>query len=149
MYWIKFMKKVSFVFLVFVLSFSLHAREAMDKPNIIYILADDAGIGDFGCYGGTKIMTPFVDKLAKEGMKFTQHYSGSTVCAPSRSCLMTGQHTGHTRVRGNSKTATLKFAKDRTVAQILKEAGYRTACVGKWGLGTHTKDGGPNKMGLD
>jgi hypothetical protein len=106
--------------------------QAAQKPNIIYILADDAGIADFGCYGGTKIMTPHVDALCKDGLKFTQHYSGSTVCAPSRSVLMTGQHTGHTTVRGNANVA-LK-AEDITVAEVLKGAGYATGCVGKWGL---------------
>jgi arylsulfatase A-like enzyme len=117
------------------------------KPNIIYILADDAGIADFGCYGGTKINTPFVDQLAKEGLKFTQHYSGSTVCAPSRSCLMTGQHTGHTTVRGNKKIPLT--AEDVTVAQIMKKAGYITACIGKWGLGENESSGQPNKKGFD
>jgi arylsulfatase A-like enzyme len=117
------------------------------KPNVIYILADDAGIADFSCYGGTKINTPFVDQLAKEGMKFTQHYSGSTVCAPSRSCLMTGQHTSHTTVRGNKRIPLT--AEDVTVAQIMKKAGYITACIGKWGLGENESTGQPNKKGFN
>jgi len=124
------------------------AASHRQKPNIIYILADDAGIGDIGCYGGKKIKTPNVDKLCREGMKFTQHYSGSTVCAPSRSCLMTGQHTGHTRIRGNSKGAALKPA-DITVAEMLKKAGYTTGCVGKWGLGDQGSEGVPWKQGVD
>ena len=76
---------------------------AAEKPNIIYILADDLGINDFGCYGQKIMKTPRIDQMAKEGMQFFNHYSGSTVCAPTRSCLMTGQHTGRTRIRGNSK----------------------------------------------
>jgi arylsulfatase A len=117
------------------------------KPNIIYILADDAGIADFGCYGGKIISTPNVDRLAKEGIKFMQHYSGSTVCAPSRSCLMTGQHTGHTTVRGNKKIPLTP--QDVTIAQVLKNAGYTTGCIGKWGLGENESTGQPNKKGFD
>lgn len=134
-------------------SYSAKAAESNDvnkkieNPNIIYILADDAGIGDFGCYGGTKINTPNVDKLASEGMMFTQHYSGSTVCAPSRSTLMTGQHTGHTRIRGN-KRVPLK-PEDVTVAEVLKKAGYTTGCIGKWGLGGPGSTGAPNEKGFD
>lgn len=122
-------------------------RPALDKPNIIYILADDAGIGDFGCYGGKIINTPNVDSLCEDGLKFTQHYSGSTVCAPSRSVLMTGQHTGNTRVRGNSPVPLLD--EDVTVAEIMKKAGYATGCVGKWGLGTMEDTGSPMKQGYD
>ena len=112
------------------------------KPNIIYILADDAGIGDFGCYGQKKILTPNIDKMAKEGIRFTQHYSGSTVCGPSRSCLMTGQHTGHTTIRGNAGLSLTK--EDIIIPQLLKETGYATGTVGKWGLG-ETRD--KNKKG--
>lgn len=116
---------------------SFTALSQVKKPNIIYILADDAGIGDFGCYGQKKIMTPNIDQMAKEGIRFTNHYSGSTVCAPSRSCLMTGMHTGHTRIRGNGKCS-LK-TDDITIPELLKKAGYTTGTVGKWGLG-ETKD---------
>ena len=123
------------------------ADGGLSRPNIIYILADDAGIGDFGCYGGTKIMTPCIDRLAAEGMRFTQHYSGSTVCAPSRSCFITGQHTGHTRIRGNAGPFLL--SEDPSIAQMLKTAGYRTGCIGKWGLGTNQDSGAPNKKGFD
>lgn len=123
------------------------AVTADEKPNIIYILADDAGIGDFGCYGGKIILTPNIDKMASEGMMFTQHYSGSTVCAPSRSCLMTGQHTGHTRIRGNAKVPLLP--EDVTIGEVLKQADYKTGCVGKWGLGDVKSTGAPNKQGFD
>ena len=118
-----------------------------EKPNIIYILADDLGINDFGCYGQKIMRTPRIDQMAQEGMQFFNHYSGSTVCAPTRSCLMTGQHTGRTRVRGNGK-AFLK-PQDVTVAEVLKQVGYSTACVGKWGLGEADSPGVPNRQGFD
>lgn len=123
------------------------------KPNIIYILADDLGYGDLGCYGQTKIETPNLDRLAEEGMMFTQHYSGSTVCAPSRSVLMTGMHTGHSVVRGNKEYQPegqhpMK-AEAFTVAEMLKEAGYVTGAFGKWGLGFVGTEGDPNNQGFD
>ncbi|MDZ4802084.1 MAG: arylsulfatase [Bryobacteraceae bacterium] len=117
------------------------------KPNILFLFADDLGFGDIGCYGGKIIPTPNVDSLARDGMKFTQAYCGSTVCAPSRSCLMTGQHTGHTRIRGNSRVDLLP--EDVTVAEVLKGAGYRTGIFGKWGLGTAGNNGVPNRQGFD
>lgn len=120
---------------------------AASKPNIIYILADDLGINDFGCYGQKIMKTPRIDRMAGEGMQFFNHYSGSTVCAPTRSCLMTGQHTGRTRIRGNA-AAHLK-AEDVTVAEVLKTAGYQTACIGKWGLGPAGSVGVPNRQGFD
>lgn len=128
----------------FMLIFSLSSAE---KPNIIFILADDLGYADVGFNGQKYIKTPNIDKMRSEGISFTQHYSGSTVCAPSRSCLMTGQHTGQTRVRGNGPGHLLK--EDITVAQVLKEAGYKTACIGKWGLGTYLDAGAPDKKGFD
>src|SRR5712671_1778199 len=94
-------------------------------PNIVFIIADDLGYGDLGCYGQTKIKTPNLDKLASEGMRFTDFYAGSTVCAPSRACLMTGLHTGHTRIRGNSANLALDSS-DLTVAELLKQYSYRT-----------------------
>jgi arylsulfatase A-like enzyme len=116
-------------------------------PNIIFILADDLGYGDLGCYGQTKIKTPNIDRLAAEGMRFTQFYAGSTVCAPSRSALMTGQHTGHTRVRGNEPVPLRP--EDITVAEVLQKAGYKTGAVGKWGLGLANTTGTPNQQGFE
>src|SRR5437016_4571112 len=134
----------------------LQARlQAKHKPNIIFILADDLGYGDLGCYGQTRIKTPNIDRLAAEGMRFTQCYAGSTVCAPSRAALMTGLHTGHARVRGNaSRTNALAQslrAEDVTVARVLKEAGYTTALIGKWGLGDAViaEPGLPRRQGFD
>ncbi len=126
------------------------------KPNIIYILADDLGYGDLGCYGQTHFKTPNLDRLAAEGMKFTDHYAGSTVCAPSRCSLMTGFHTGHSRVRGNYEAGPHGFGaclelrpQDVTVAELLKPAGYATGIFGKWSLGVMTTTGQPDKQGFD
>ena len=128
---------------------------AKPKPNLIWILADDLGYGDLGCYGQKVITTPNLDRMAAEGMRFTHFYSGATVCAPSRSVLMTGLHHGHTRVRGNAGDANpaaqaLK-ADDVTVAKALREAGYKTALIGKWGLGDigEAASGMPRKQGFD
>jgi arylsulfatase A-like enzyme len=135
---------------------------AARKPNIVYIMADDLGIGHLGCYGQELIKTPNIDRIAAEGLRFTQCYSGSTVCAPSRSCLMTGQHTGHTTVRSNSAPGpgggAVKApggwrlplqAEDVTVAEVLKRAGYATGMFGKWGLGEAESVGQPNRQGFD
>ncbi|MSU22624.1 MAG: N-acetylgalactosamine-6-sulfatase [Opitutus sp.] len=123
------------------------------KPNIIFILADDLGYGELGCYGQTLIQTPHLDRLAAEGMRFTQFYAGNTVCAPSRSVLMTGQHMGHTRVRGNAGGRNLEAQSlrtgDVTVARVLQQAGYATGLVGKWGLGEIGSEGEPRKQGFD
>lgn len=123
------------------------------KPNIVYILADDLGYGDLSCYGQTKFKTPNIDKMADEGMLFTQHYAGTTVCAPSRSSLMTGQTTGHTFIRGNKEWQPEGQypieAKAFTIAELLKEAGYTTGGFGKWGLGFVGTEGDPNKQGFD
>jgi len=116
-------------------------------PNIIYILVDDLGYGDLGCYGQKRIKTPNLDKMADEGMRFTQHYAGSTVCAPSRCCLMTGYHTGHALVRGNALVPLRP--EDVTVGKAMKQAGYTTGLVGKWGLGEADSTGIPNKQGFD
>ncbi|MBI9063801.1 MAG: arylsulfatase [Marinilabiliaceae bacterium] len=123
------------------------------QPNIIYILADDLGYGDLSCYGQEKFSTPNIDKLAKHGIKFTQHYSGSTVCAPSRSALLTGQHTGHTYIRGNYEHQPegqhpLK-REAITIAELMKQAGYKTGAFGKWGLGYPGSEGDPNNQGFD
>jgi len=123
------------------------------KPNIIFILADDLGYGDLSCYGQEKFATPNIDKLASEGIRFTNFYSGSTVCAPTRSSLMTGQHTGHTPIRGNSEVQPEGQkpmpADTRTFAHLLQGAGYTTGIVGKWGLGYPGSVSVPNKMGFD
>jgi arylsulfatase A-like enzyme len=117
------------------------------RPNIIFILADDLGYGDLGCYGQTKIKTPNLDRLAAEGMRFTDFYAGSTVCAPSRCALMTGLHCGHATIRGNSKVPLR--ANDLTVAELLKKSSYHTALIGKWGLGNEGTTGVPQKKGFD
>ena len=122
-------------------------RLADQRPNIIFVLADDLGYGDLGCYGQTRIRTPNIDRLATEGMRFTQCYAGSTVCAPSRASLMTGLHTGHVRIRGNA--AVPLQPEDVTVAEVLKPAGYATGIVGKWGLGLQNTTGTPNVQGFD
>jgi len=124
------------------------SRAARERPpNIIFILADDLGYGDLGCYGQEIVRTPYLDKLAAEGMRFSQCYAGSTVCAPSRCCLMTGLHTGHAHVRGNGGPPLR--TEDATVAEALKEAGYATGLVGKWGLGEPDTTGIPNRQGFD
>src|SRR5262245_9389863 len=106
------------------------AAETGRPPNIIFVLADDLGYGDLGCYGQQKIQTPHLDRMAAEGLRFTQCYAGSTVCAPSRCALMTGLHTGHCLVRGNAQVPLRP--EDRTVADVLKSVGYATGLVGKW-----------------
>jgi arylsulfatase A-like enzyme len=121
---------------------------AAEKANIIFILADDLGYADVGCYGQGLIQTPNIDKLAKQGTRFTQCYAGSTVCMPSRCALMTGYHTGHARLRVNSNKVTLKSG-DVTVAKILHDVGYVTGLVGKWGLGNQGTPGEPMKQGFD
>lgn len=109
----------------------------MDQPNVIYILADDLGYGDLSCYGQTKLQTPNIDRLASEGLKFTGHYSGNTVCSPSRAVLMTGQHSGHCYLRGNlSGEIGAELDPEMTVLpEVFKAAGYATGAFGKWGLG--------------
>ncbi len=144
-------------------SFSVAAEQ---PPNIIYILADDLGYAELGCYGQTKIKTPNIDQLAAEGMRFTQHYCGNAVCAPSRCVLMTGKHPGHAYVRNNRSTNNLpdeivnKYGlefpgqepipdAEVTIAEMLKQQGYATAAIGKWGLGNFGTTGEPNKQGFD
>ena len=116
------------------------------KPNIIFILADDLGYGDLGSYGQKLIRTPRLDRMAREGMRFTQAYSGAPVCAPARCVLMTGKHTGHARIRGNSDLPI--HAEDTTVAEVLQRAGYATGATGKWGLGLEKSPGAPWKKGF-
>jgi arylsulfatase len=125
------------------------------RPNIVFILADDLGVGDLGCYGQTKIKTPHIDRLAAEGMRFTQFYCGCSVCAPSRCTLMTGLHLGHATVRDNMQRGPGLEGQHAmqpgtvTVAQLLKRAGYATAIVGKWGLGMSQDQSSPLDFGFD
>lgn len=123
------------------------------KPNIVFILADDLGYGDLSCYGQEYFQTPNIDRLADTGMRFTQHYAGSPVCAPSRCVLLTGKHTGHAFVRGNKQadpSGQLPIPEDElTFASLLKSAGYKTGCFGKWGLGIAGSSGDPQKHGFD
>ncbi|MGQ1784460.1 arylsulfatase [Saccharicrinis sp. GN24d3] len=134
---------------------SVEAKKETNKPNIIFIMADDLGYGDLGCYGQTKIKTPNLDKMAAEGMRFTDHYAGSTVCMPSRASLLTGYDQGHASVRGNpvwtqsGKPVNLKPS-ELTVANELKQAGYNTAIIGKWGLSEgNTESNMPSEHGFD
>jgi arylsulfatase A len=126
---------------------------AAAKPSVIFILADDLGYGDLGCFGQTKIKTPHLDRMAAEGMRFTQAYAGTTVCAPSRCALMTGQHTGHCSIRGNKELKPEGQepmpADTFTVAHLMKRAGYTTGMIGKWGLGYPGSASAPEKMGFD
>ncbi|HVX11255.1 MAG TPA: arylsulfatase [Pirellulales bacterium] len=131
------------------------AAEPVKRPNIIFILADDLGHADLGCYGQIKIKTPNIDRLAAEGMRFTDFYCGCSVCAPSRCTLMTGKHLGHATVRDNMQRAPehegqhAMQAGTLTVAQLLKKVGYATAIVGKWGLGMPEDQSGPLDFGFD
>ncbi|MCG6155019.1 arylsulfatase [Rubinisphaera margarita] len=135
-----------------VITGSVASAAEPSKPNIIFILADDLGYGDLGCYGQEKIKTPHLDQMAAEGMKFTQFYAGATVCAPSRCVLMTGLHTGHCQVRGNGSSDKQKLRdEDVTIAEVLDDAGYYNALIGKWGLGEPGggEAGFPSKQGFD
>ena len=132
--------------IVFLYNFS-SAKER--PPNIVLILADDLGYGDLGCFGQKILKTPHLDKMAKEGIKLTQFYAGCTVCAPSRSVLMTGKHMGRTTVRGNSTKPIVIKPGQQTLATVLKKANYSTACIGKWGIGTPDNFTNPNDVGFD
>ncbi|QGY45428.1 sulfatase-like hydrolase/transferase [Maribellus comscasis] len=171
------MQKINSFFysiLLTALAFFLFGCEQTDnvetsKPNIIYILADDLGYAEVGCYGQEKIETPNIDALATHGMRFTQHYAGAPVCAPSRCVLLTGKHLGHAQIRGNDEWAARgdvwnfeAMAKDpnlegqrplkpgtKTIGRLLQNAGYKTGVVGKWGLGAPLTEGIPNKQGFD
>ena len=147
------MKNAMIVVCTIFLSLSSCTHQLPEKPNIIYILADDLGYGDVSSYGQTLFSTPNIDRMATEGMRFVQHYSGSTVCAPSRSSLMTGLHTGHTQIRGNKAwqpEGQWPMADSaQTVAEALKEVGYTTGAFGKWGLGFIGTEGDPENQGFD
>ena len=129
------------------------SQSGPETPNVIFILADDLGYGDLGCQGQQKIPTPNIDRLAAQGKLFTQHYAGSSVSAPSRSCLVTGLHTGHTPIRGNKEMpgeGQRPLPRDiYTVFQLFKEHGYATGVFGKWGLGAPQTVGAPNAQGVD
>jgi len=143
------MRIIAFLFMC---SF-LTTASAQTKPNVIYILADDLGYGDLSCYGQELFSTPNIDRLATTGMRFTQHYSGSTVCAPSRSSLMTGLHTGHTFIRGNKSVepeGQYPIPEEiYTMAEAMQDAGYATGAFGKWGLGPPSSEGDPTNQGFD
>jgi arylsulfatase A len=148
-----------FLILAVGICFQTFAQKQNRKPNIIYIYADDLGYGELGSYGQKKIRTPNLDKLAKEGVRFTKHYTSTPVCAPARCMLLTGRHGGHSYIRGNYEMG--GFADDKeggqmplpegtlTIAKVLKNAGYATGAVGKWGLGMANTTGDPNKQGFD
>lgn len=134
------------------------AQQNASLPNIIYIYADDLGVGDIGCYGQQYIKTPNIDRIAEEGIRFTQHYTGAPISAPARCCLLTGKHSGHAYVRNNRelhdssafKTGQLPLPDETvTIAELLKKSGYATAAIGKWGLGSIESSGNPNKQGFD
>lgn len=155
---------ISIIFLT-VLAVSCAGDTAKRPPNIVYVLADDLGYAELGCYGQKKIKTPNIDRLASEGMRFTQHYSGNAVCAPSRYVLMTGKHPGHAYIRSNRKAILPAELNERfgmdfpgqeaipdtevTIAEVLQQQGYATAAVGKWGLGHFGTSGDPNLQGFD
>ncbi len=152
-------RKKHFVLLLF--SLLLHAAQvfSQSKPNIIYIYADDMGYGELGSYGQTKIRTPNLDRLAKEGMRFTQHYTSAPVCAPARCMLLTGKHGGHTYIHGNYELGEFADSLEGgqmplpegtfTIGHLMKQAGYKTAVIGKWGLGMANTSGDPQKQGFD
>ncbi len=140
------------------ISCSCEAKSVENKsPNVIFILADDLGYGDLGCYGQTKFETPNIDAMSEQGMQFTQSYAGCSVSAPSRCVLMTGKHTGNSYIRGNKNVECddgrgydMALAADEvTMAEMFKERGYSTACCGKWGLGGPNTEGAPNLQGFD
>ena len=127
---------------------SLISAQQRPKPNIVFVMLDDLGYGDFGCYGQKLIETPNVDGAAAEGLRFTDCYAGAAVCAPSRAVLMTGLHGGHAPIRANAGTAPIG-ANDVTVAELLRKAGYATGGFGKWGLGDARTTGAPTRHGFD
>jgi arylsulfatase A-like enzyme len=123
-------------------------RAQPSPPNVLLIQADDLGYGDLSVFGQSRFQTPSLDRLAQEGIRFTQYYAGSTVCAPSRTALLTGLHTGHTSIRGNRQAVALG-AGDVTIGALLRQAGYRTAVIGKWGLGEAGSTGQPDRQGFE
>lgn len=146
------MKTLLQLLLIGLAALSCTSASGQKKPNVVFLLADDLGYGDLSCYGQTHFETPNIDQLAKEGLLFVQHYAGATVCAPSRSALMTGLHTGHTPIRGNKSVSSGQLplpAQSFTIAELLKGNGYATGAFGKWGLGYSGSEGDPLKQGFD
>src|SRR5487761_1161579 len=149
------LRSVAAAMIVFAAAGRAMSAEAVRPPNIVFLLADDLGVGDLGCYGQTKIKTPHIDRLAAAGMRFTNFYAGCSVCAPSRCTLMTGKHLGHATVRDNMQRRPGFEGQHPmqpgtvTVAQLLKAAGYHTAIVGKWGLGMPDDRSSPLDFGFD
>lgn len=164
------MKKTNFILGITALStMPALGQTASSRPNIVYILMDDLGFGDIGCYGQEKIETPHIDQLRQEGMRFTQHYTGSPVSAPARCVLMTGMHSGHAQIRYNNEMAYRGATNDHdsmfvhkelegqyplkantmTIGRMMQNAGYTTGCFGKWGLGFPDSEGTPNKQGFN
>ena len=144
---------LTLVILVCLFATAAHAAPPNGKPNIVFLLADDLGYGDLGCYGQQKIHTPHLDKMASEGLKFTNFYSGNNVCATSRCALMTGLHTGHGEIRDNREAkpeGQFPLSENAVlIPQLLKKSGYATGAFGKWGLGPVGSTGDPNKHGFD
>ncbi len=136
-----------------------YAPKVLQKPNIIYIFADDLGYAELGCYGQQKIKTPNLDHMAREGLRFTQHYTSTPVCAPARCMLLTGKHGGHSYIRGNYEMGGFPDSLEGgqmplypgafTIGKLLQQSGYKTACIGKWGLGMANTTGNPNEQGFD
>lgn len=138
----------TFVFVTLLVgSFSRADIVGVRQPNVVFILADDLGWGDLACYGSKSITTPNLDRMASEGVRFTQAYAGSTVCSPSRAVLLTGLHTGHAYQRGNDGKSMRK--QDVTIAEVMKGAGYATGIIGKWGLCAPHTEGMPTRQGFD
>jgi hypothetical protein len=140
---------ISISLLGVILSTPAESKES-SQPNIVFIMADDMGYGNLGCYGQALIETPNIDQLATQGIRFTQAYAGSTVCAPSRGILLTGLHNGHAPVRDNiPHYQTYLQNHDITIAEVLKQAGYRCGGIGKWSLGDPGTEGRPTNQGFD
>jgi arylsulfatase A len=147
------------ILLIFLLQVKPLFAQNSRKPNVIYIYADDLGYGEIGAYGQQKIKTPNLDKMAKEGMRFTQHYTSTPVCAPARCMLLTGRNGGRSYIRGNYELGQFADSLEGgqmplpegtfTIGHLMQQAGYKTGAIGKWGLGLHTNTGDPNKQGFD
>jgi arylsulfatase A-like enzyme len=147
------------IYLLALMTLGWSISMSQQRPNVIYIYADDLGYGELGCYGQKKIKTPHLDRLASEGVRFTQHYTSSPVCAPARCMLLTGMHGGHSYIRGNYELGGFADSEEGgqmllhdgafTIGKLMKLAGYTTACIGKWGLGMAGGPGDPNRQGFD